>query len=116
MLTVANAENVAVLANGFRNTTFHGHFENIAQLRFERDAFSGTRDSKIEIIGSNVGVLEKMDATMREIKLVNSRIDAIKMNTFDVLKITSIVFINCDINVIEANATTEKVRTMIIVN
>lgn len=110
-LNVVNCVNVIVAANAFNDTAFHGFFEKISDLRFETNAFHGNRDSKIEIVGSNVGLLEKMDASMKEVKIVNSRIEAIKSNTFNVLSINSIEFINCDIGVIEPNATTEKVDT-----
>lgn len=78
-------------------------------LRFEKDAFLGTRNSQIQILDSHVGLLERMDASMHEIKLQNCRIDAIKANTFDVVSIKSIILDNCDIGVIEANFTTGKV-------
>lgn len=109
-LNVANVANVIVQGNAFQNTSFIAHFTSVHNLRFEKDAFLGTRDSQIQIVDSNVGLLERMDASMQEIKLQNSRIDAIKANTFDVVSIRSIVFDNCDINVIESNFTTEKVR------
>lgn len=104
--------NVVVQANAFQNTSFLAHFSAVDNLRFEKDAFLGTRDSQIQIIDSHVGLLERMDASMQEIKLQNCRIDAIKANTFDVVSIRSIVFDNCDIDVIESNFTTERVSGM----
>lgn len=96
--------------NAFQNTSFKGHFRNIGNLRFEKDAFLGTRMSQIEILDSNVGLLERMVASMHEIKLQNCRIDTIRSNTFDVVSIKSIVLDNCDIREIEANFTTDKVN------
>lgn len=101
--------NVVVQANAFQNTSFLAHFSAVENLRFEKDAFLGTRDSQISIHDSHVALLERMDASMQEIKLQNCRIHAIKANTFDVVSIRSIVFDNCDIDVIESNFTTERV-------
>lgn len=108
-MIVANVENVIVAGNGFNNTSFIGHFSSVKNLRFEKDAFRGTRDSQIEIVDSNVGLLERMDAKMREIKLKNCHIPTIKSNTFDVVSVKSIVLDSCDIDVIESNFTTSKV-------
>lgn len=108
-LNVANVDNVIVQAGAFQNTSFFGNFSAVQNLRFEKDAFSGTKNSQIEIIDSNIGLLERMDASMHEIKLQNCRIDAIRSNTFDVVSIKSIILSNCDINVIETNFTTNKV-------
>lgn len=109
-MNVGSVENVIVQANAFQNTTFIGSFRAVQNLRFEKDAFLGTKDSQIQISDTNIGLLERMDATMQEIKLRNCRIDAIRQNTFDVLSISSIVFENCDIDVIESNFTTGKVE------
>lgn len=111
-LNVANVDNMIVHAHAFQNTSFVGHFSAVKNLRFEKDAFLGTRNSQIEIIDTNVGLLERMDASMHEIKLKNCRIDAIKSNTFDVVSIKSIILDNCDINVIETNFTTNKVSAL----
>lgn len=110
-LNVANVDNVIVQANAFQNTSFIGHFSHVKNLRFEKDAFLGTRNSQIQILDSYVGLLERMDASMHEIKLQNCRIDAIRAHTFDVVSIKSIILDNCDIDVIEANFTTGKVST-----
>lgn len=110
-MNVANVDNVIVHGHAFQNTSFFGHFSAVRNLRFEKDAFLGTRNSQIEILDSNVGLLERMDASMHEIKLQNCRINAIKSHTFDVVTIKSIILDNCDINVIEANFTTDKVSS-----
>lgn len=113
-MNVANVDNVIVHENAFQNTSFKGRFSNIGNLRFEKDAFLGTRMSQIEIVDSNVGLLERMVASMHEIKLQNCRIDTIKARTFDVVSIKSIVLDNCDIQVIEANFTTDKVNYIVL--
>lgn len=108
-LNVANVKNIIIEANAFQNTSFYANFSRIDNLRIEKDAFRGTSESQITVVNSHVGLLERVNAGMKEIKLQSCRIDAIKTNTFDVLSIQSIVLDNCDINVIESNFTTEKV-------
>lgn len=98
-----------VQGNAFQNTSFLGYFNSVGNLRFEKNAFLGTKESLIEITDSDIGLLERMDASMKEIKLSNCRIDTIKSHTFDVVSINSIVLENCDIGVIESNFTTNKV-------
>lgn len=53
--------------------------------------------------------VEQLDAKLKEIKFSNTHIGKIRTRAFDVYSIDSIVFDNCYIDTIEANAFTEKV-------
>lgn len=107
-LNITNCKEVDISANTFYNTTFHGHFENINSLRLSENAFTKAT-AKVDVINCHIDELKRLDASLKEIKFLNSTINKILSGTFDVISINSIIFENCDIGTIMNNTATERV-------
>lgn len=107
-LNITNCAKVSIFPEAFANTSFHGYFENIRDFQLQERAFSKSR-AKVLIQNSRMDELQRLDASLKEIKFCNTYIGEIKTNAFDVLNLDSIVFDNCQINTIQSNALTEKV-------
>lgn len=102
-----------IFPEAFYNTTFHGHLENIADLHIFEKAFISNEQTKIEIIKCYIDQLNRLEASLQEIKFVHSTINTIKSGAFDVISINSIIFDDCKIDTIEAKTTTERVNKTI---
>lgn len=108
-LNITNCAKVLIFSEAFANTTFHGHFENIADLKLLERAFSKS-SAKVTMHNCRLDELQRLDATLKEIKFSNTHIGAVRSNAFDVIKIDAIIFEHCNIDTIQTNAFTEKVR------
>ncbi|XP_031628449.1 uncharacterized protein LOC116344162 [Contarinia nasturtii] len=106
-LNITNCAKVRIFSEAFASTTFHAHFENIADFQLLERAFSKST-AKVTINNSRLDELKRLDATLKEIKFTNTHIGVVQTNAFDVIKIDSIIFENCHIETIQANAFTEK--------
>lgn len=111
-LNITNCAKVRVFSEAFANTTFHGHFENIPDLKLLERAFSKS-SAKVTVHNCHLDELQRLDATLKEIKFSNTHIGAVRTNAFDVIKIEAIIFEHCHIDSIQTNAFTEKVRISI---
>lgn len=107
-LNISNCANVKIFSEAFANTTFHGHFENIGELQLLERAFSKS-SAKVTIQHCHLNEVEQLSAQLKEIKFSNTHIGKIRTHAFDVIRIDSIIFNDCYIDTIEANAFTEKV-------
>lgn len=108
-LNITNCAKVLIFSEAFANTTFHGHFENILDLKLLERAFSKS-SAKVTMHKCHLDELQRLDATLKEIKFSNTHIGAVRSNAFDVIKIDAIIFEHCNIDTIQTNAFTEKVR------
>lgn len=108
-LNITNCAKVQIFSEAFAGTTFHAHFENIHDFQLLERAFSKST-AKVTIHNSRLDEIRRLDATLKEIKFSHTRIGVVRTNAFDVIKIDSIIFENCHIDTIQANAFTEKVR------
>lgn len=108
-LNISNCAHLTLSTEAFANTTFHGLFEKIQEFDLLKGAFSRAT-ARIVIQDSHLKKIDELHATLREIRFIGCSIDTIETNAFDVLKIDSIIFENCQIGLIQANAFTEKVR------
>lgn len=108
-LNITNCAKVRIFSEAFANTIFHGHFENIHDFQLLERAFSKST-AKITVNNSRMDELQRLEASLKEIKFSNTHIGTILTNAFDVIKIDSIIFENCHIDTIQSNAFTEKVR------
>ncbi|XP_055305282.1 uncharacterized protein LOC129569986 isoform X1 [Sitodiplosis mosellana] len=106
-LNITNCAKVRIFSEAFANTTFHGHFENIHDFQLLERAFSKST-AKVTVNNSRLDELRRLEASLKEIKFSNTHIGTILTNTFDVIKIDSIIFENCHIDTIQSNAFTEK--------
>lgn len=111
-LNITNCAKVLIFSEAFANTTFHGHFENIPDLKLLERAFSKS-SAKVTMHNCRLDELQRLDATLKEIKFSHTHIGAVRSHAFDVIKIDAIIFERCNIDIIQTNAFTEKVRTRI---
>lgn len=109
-LNITEAWDVLISENVFRKTTFQATFNRIRELQLNERSFSGSRDSKVHIMYSYLRSLNKIDASLKELKIENSEIETIKRNSMDVLTIDSLILKDSKIDLIESKAITEKVR------
>lgn len=105
---------VMIFQNAFNGTTFHGHFERIANLSPHEKAFSNA-EAKILIEKCKIDTLYRLDGRLKEIKFTNSEIKEISTGAFDAIEITSIVFENCSIGSIQMKATTDRVIDFVVI-
>lgn len=96
------------MSEAFAGTTFHGHFENIRDLILLERAFSKSA-AKVAVHKCHLDELQRLDATLKEIKFSQTHIGTVRTNAFDVIKIDAIIFEHCHIDAIQTNAFTEKV-------
>ncbi|KAL9873804.1 ben isoform 2-T2 [Glossina fuscipes fuscipes] len=106
-LTVRNSNDLILYADAFENAKINGLFVGIRDLRIGEKAFNSAQ-AKLRIESSNIDNIYRFEASLREIRFVNCTIGTINAGTFDVIKINSIVFESCRIDVIKARAITEK--------
>lgn len=109
-----NCTKVWIYGGAFASSSIHGHFENIGDLVIFENAFSNS-EGRIFIERCHIDELQRLHANFREIKFNDTSIDVIRKNAFDVLEIPSIIFENCRIGTIEANAMTNKVRAAVVI-
>lgn len=112
-LNITNCAKVRVFSEAFANTTFHGHFENIPDLNLLERAFSKSL-AKVSIHNCHLDELQRLDAALKEIKFSKTHIGTVRANAFDVIKIDAIIFEHCNIDAIQTNAFTEKVRATLL--
>lgn len=110
-LNVTNTRSVIVFEEAFKNTGFKAHFMCIGDLRIHVKAFSGAHtNSKLHVYNSKLDDLEPLHASLREIRFVETRIEKIEAQAFDVTELNAIDFWACNIGLIKANAFTDKVK------
>ena len=112
-LNVTEAWDVMVHENTFRGTIFQATFNRIRELQLNERSFSGSRESKVHIMNSYLRSLNKIDASLKELKIENSEIETIKKYSMDVLTIESLILMNTKIDLIESQAITEKVNSFV---
>uniref|UniRef100_A0A1A9WVB5 Right handed beta helix domain-containing protein n=1 Tax=Glossina brevipalpis TaxID=37001 RepID=A0A1A9WVB5_9MUSC len=105
--TVRNSNDLILYADAFENAKINGLLVGIKDLRIGEKAFNSAH-AKLRIESSNIDNIYRFEASLREIRFVNCTIGTINAGTFDVIKINSIVFESCRIDVIKARAITEK--------
>lgn len=109
ILSVNDTKNVFIHSKAFSNTTFHANFFEIDELLLKENAFSGSTFSKVAIDKVYISELNKITASLKELKIENSILDTIKSNSLDVYTLDSFILRNVKIDEIETNALTEKV-------
>lgn len=109
-LNISNCAFLKISSDAFADTIFHGFMENVQEFVLMDGAFAFAKNgSRITILNSNLKRIQQLRASLREIRFVGCAIETIESNAFDVIKIDSIVFENCQIGAIQGKALTEKV-------
>lgn len=107
-LNIINCTKVWIYGEAFATSNFHGLFEGIQDLAIFERAFTKS-EGRVFITDCGIEELQRLDATLKEIKFSNSTVDVISEGVFDVLSINSIVFEHCIIGTIQRRALTERV-------
>lgn len=107
-LNIVNCHKVIIFGEAFKDTKFNGYFDNIPNLMILERAFTRS-DAKIYINNCTIDQLQRMEASLKEIKFTNSRINEIQTGAFDVLSVNSIIFENCVLGRIQKRALSERV-------
>ncbi|XP_055587705.1 uncharacterized protein LOC129740123 [Uranotaenia lowii] len=107
-LNVTSASDVIIMPEAFSVPESEILLSRIRDIRIDEDAFRGSITTRLEIINSGIRELAKLRASFREIKFIGSTIKEVSMHAFDVNKIDSLIFENCEIGVLKSQAVTEK--------
>lgn len=113
ILKVTNIKEMNIFDDAFSKASFHGYFRNIDDLQIFAKGFAGATNSKISITSVTIDKLQRIESSLKEIKIVDSSVKTISKDAFDVISLASIVFQNCKIGVIEANVFSPKVKIQI---
>ncbi|XP_055524901.1 uncharacterized protein LOC129718292 [Wyeomyia smithii] len=107
-LNVTNAGEVIIMPGAFSVPESEILLNNVKDIRIQEDAFKGSRSTKLDITNSGIKILSELRASFRQIQFVNTTIEQISTKAFDVTKIDSLIFENCEIDRLMSQAITEK--------
>ncbi|KAL5276825.1 hypothetical protein ACFFRR_002192 [Megaselia abdita] len=106
-LNVTNSQEVHILKQTFRGTQLEGYFRNIQDLRISEGSFYNS-SATLKFVKCNIQNLHRFEVSLREVLFEGCKIGTINAGTFDVNNIYSLIFRQCEIDVIKSKAVTEK--------
>lgn len=107
-LNVTRAAEVLIMSNAFSVPESDILLDGVKDIRIQDDAFRGSVSTKLDIVNCGIGSLCELRASFRQIRFINSNIKEVLSKAFDVNKIDSLVFEDCNIGVLRSQAVTEK--------
>lgn len=107
-LNVTRAAEVIVMDSAFSVPESDILMDGVKDIRIQDNAFRGSVSTKLDIINSGIESLCELRASFRQIRFINSNIKDVLSKAFDVNKIDSLVFEDCNIGVLRSQAVTEK--------
>lgn len=107
-LNVTHAAEVLIMPGAFSVPESDILLDGVKDIRIQDDAFRGSVSTKIDILNCGIGSLCELRASFRQIRFINTNIKEVLSKAFDVNKIDSLVFENCNIGVLKSQAVTEK--------
>lgn len=107
-LNVTRAAEVLIMPSAFSVPESEILLDGVKDIRIQDDAFRGSVSTKLDIVNSGIGSLCELRASFRQIRFINSNIKEVLSKAFDVNKIDSLVFEDCNIGVLRSQAVTEK--------
>ncbi|XP_039438664.1 uncharacterized protein LOC120419870 [Culex pipiens pallens] len=107
-LNVTRAAEVVIMQSAFSVPESEILLNGVKDIRIQDDAFRGSVSTKLDIVNCGIGSLCELRASFKEIRFINTNIKEVLTKAFDVNKIDSLVFENCNIGVLKSQAVTEK--------
>lgn len=107
-LNVTRAAEVLVMSSAFSVPESEILMDGVKDIRIQDDAFTGSVSTKLNIVNCGIGSLYGLRASFRQIRFINSNIKEVQSKAFDVNKIDSLEFEDCNIGVLKSQAVTEK--------
>lgn len=107
-LNVTNAQEVIIKPDAFAVEASEILLNSVQDIIIVEEAFRGSKSTMLDIINSGIRTLFELRASFRQIQFINSTIEEISTKAFDVNRIDSLKFENCNITVLRSQAITEK--------
>lgn len=107
-LNVTRAAEVVIMSNAFSVKESDILMHGVKDIRIQDDAFRGSVSTKLDIVNCGIGSLCELRASFKQIRFINSNIKEVLSKAFDVNKIDSLIFEDCNIGVLKSQAVTEK--------